>query len=241
MSFKIHNEQTLVNTVPVDSVGGAKPEPEERPLETHTRAEAVSPRPLQAHELAPQRLNIVVSEAIGDAKERLGKQCGHCKHFNAEQGRYLLSRIVEADRRGDPQATDYLKMLRAHTLGEKGAAFDPEIYTSDPHAPDLVDKYIAELGFCRAYSELMRDVMLQHPTETCPSNTGLQEMADYMAGWPESHRKELEVLKPSEILAHASRPKPLPILYEARDSVVDKLTQQLLDDVMFKADAAKKL
>lgn len=242
MSFKINKEETLVNTVPVDAEGGAKPEPEERPLETYLQVENLTDRraPAPVTHFAPKQTTIVVSEVIATAKDRLGKQCGHCVHFNAEQGRYLMDQIRMASNRGDPQATHYLRTLRAHALGEKGAALDPDIYTSSPNAPDILDQYVSELGFCRAYSELLNDVMFQHPTETCQSETALQEMADTTGGWPGKHLDELMKLKPSERLTHSSRPKPLPLLYQPRDSTIERLTTEMLSNVMFTAEAAKK-
>lgn len=239
MSFTIKGEQTLVNTTPVDAVGGAKPEPEERPLEVHSIVENLA-APVRANvmQFEPKAMKIVTSEVIATATHRLGKQCGNCVHWNREQGRYLLGEIVAASARGDPQATGVLHTWRAHAIGEKHGALDPDIYTQNPNAPDVVDKYIEEFGFCRAYSEMMNDIMLQHPTETCPSDEGLQEMADFTKEWVPPRNVAPEIL--AMFLERHPRPAPLPIMYAPRDSQIDKLTKKLLDDVMFAADHAKK-
>lgn len=240
MSFKIKSEQTLVNVVPVDSVGGAKPEPEERPLETHSVVENIETRAVPVHQYAPKNMTVVVSEVIATATDRLGKQCGNCKNLNATAGRAMMAEIRLAAARGDFDAASYIQRLRMWAIGERAVA-DPDIFSNNPQAEDPADEYVKQLGLCTAYSALMKDISFMHPAETCPSDEGLQEMADYIERWPGKFAAELALLKPSERLTHSSRPKPLPILFEARDSTIEKLIGQLRDDVMFKANEAKKL
>jgi len=169
---KILNEQLVVNTQPVDSVGGAKPEPEERPM-AHIRTLEGSKVQLSTGEVITGHASTVVIETNVFAElEYVGKQCGHCLHWDYRMGQEEFIRI---EFQGSPEDKKMVAELRAQLLetGVVDGAGDFVGHTQVFHDETL--GFIKQMGACRAASALKQEIQLLHPSqEGCPSH-----FADY--------------------------------------------------------------
>lgn len=234
MSFNVKGEKHEVNIAPVDSVGGAKPEAEERPLESKFLVENLAVRnPLGGS--APLNVKekiFVQSEAIATAQHTFGTSCGTCKHFNFEAGRAFMNDINRLAASGDMQARIFERNFKCFVIGDNPAlAASSDVY-AHPSAPDPVDLYIGEMGICHRYSEILNDAHFCHPTEGCPSESDRTGMATHLA----IAAKTLQLGPDGQPVL----PEPLPLFYEAKSSEIDKLVKGLRDNLLFTADAAKK-
>lgn len=159
-----------VDTGEVDSVGGAKPEPEERPF-------------LAQRILEPNRMMLsdgTIMHAAHDTTVRIestveremiafGKQCGNCLHFSVELGQSEIARIEVF---GEPEDKKMLHSLKAQlemtgVVDTRGEFVDAK----DIFADTGVDKFIKEMGACMAGAAHQGgETQLLHPSQNgCPS------------------------------------------------------------------------
>lgn len=165
---KILAESSSVNTAQVDSVGGAKPEPEERPF--------IEERVLEANKVqlsdgtlftgAPPVVHI--ESTVAREIQAFGKQCGRCKHFSHVAGQAEISRIEQS---GDPEDKHMLRELKAQLLetGVVDVLGDFIGHTQIFH--DETDDFVRQMGACAfGTSHQKGDVQLMHPSQNaCPT------------------------------------------------------------------------
>ena len=204
-----------VNTSPVDSVHGAKPDDAERP------AESVAFQPIPVNLSTGQSLGVmnhpgairtegIVSEFAGGIR----RQCGQCRHFDRETWLQMRHAIEASE---DILVRDELNGLRAHFLTSPDDTF---INLHEGMDGDLdVEHAISSMGLCRAYTAYLKcpegEEVIVHPVGVCPEKLG-----DL---WPDS---------PDAALV-------LPILYEPRNHDTRKQADQAYDALMNAASGKK--
>lgn len=164
-----------VDAFEVDSIGGAKPEPEERPAyvtttfdpatgEQASAPDVASPgvRPLILQQAPTVRTELTVDELA----KQLGKVCRNCVHFNHQLGQQLIENEMQ---NGPPEVVDRWR----NTIAEI-AMWKPELageeFVADPFAPLPAEKEILRIGLCTAMSTpLPDDNTFVHVDLVCPS------------------------------------------------------------------------
>lgn len=164
---RILKETVGVNTAEVDSVGGAKPEPEERPFFEKRVLEANKVM-LSTGELYTGKPAVAYIESTVDREMKaFGKQCGNCKHFSWHKGQLEIARIQA---KGAPEDKKMLRELRAQLLetGVVDAAGEFVGHTQVFH--DETAEFIGQMGACEAGTAASEgDVQLLHPGQNgCP-------------------------------------------------------------------------
>lgn len=162
---KILGEQQVVDTGPVDSVGGAKPEPEERPLMEHRVLEP-NKMQLSSGEImhAARNMNVYIESTVGRELQAFGKQCGRCKHYSHKAGQLEIAKIQQF---GDPEDKAMLKELRAQLL-ETGVVNVMGDYVGAAEIfHDETADFVREMGACVKASAEKKDVQLLHPSQNC--------------------------------------------------------------------------
>ena len=170
--MNIKDDKTKIDLSPVDAVGGAKPEPEERPAERVLTVDRSSidlkmstGKPVDSKLIAPNGLiantEVDYQSTAGQLARGFRSQCQYCVHFDhaAAQG---LFHTWQQDLAGMQQLND----IRAAVLETQNAALidrhaglDGEI---DP------EHCLAQLGICRVLTEILNDPMIVHPMGACP-------------------------------------------------------------------------
>lgn len=167
-------EQISVDAFEVDSIGGAKPEPEERPAYVTTQFDpatgdtATMPdagedggtRPLILQQAPTVRTELTVDEL----SRQIGKTCRNCAHFNHALGQQLIENEMQ---NGPPEVVDRWR----NTIAEI-AMWKPELageeFVLDPFAPLPAEREILRMGLCSAMSSpLPDDNTFVHVDLTC--------------------------------------------------------------------------
>lgn len=160
------DEQKGVDTSEVESVGGAKLEPEERPF-----VERLILKPDEVHlnngqTIQGQRMAQTVETDVAAVMESYGKQCGRCKFFNHQQGQTELKRI---EVQGTPEEKLVLHNAKVYMVEPGGDELvHPQRVWEDETAPVM-----AMLGKCHKLTDLhpTKEVQLVLPSmETCPQS-----------------------------------------------------------------------
>lgn len=165
---KILSEQKAVNTQPVDSVGGAKPEPEERPMFIERKVEGNAIQLSTGELMRAKDVSVLIQTNVFAEMDYIGKQCGHCAHFDLRMGQEEMIRIQH---RGSPEERKMFAELRAQLLetGVVDAAGDFVGHSQIFHDETL--SFIYQMGACRAASALKNETQFLHPSqEGCPSH-----------------------------------------------------------------------
>lgn len=152
MDFK--SDTLHVNTAPVDSVGGAKPEPEERPVDR------VLTTNLPLTGTAGWRGNdvggaVALESTVADAVSATSKMCYQCKHFKRAAWNEVRRRLQT-----DPILGRQINHLRANLMMDG----------SEP------EEALNQMGACAAYTALFRmngmsseeALTIVHPQSHCP-------------------------------------------------------------------------
>lgn len=165
---KILKESVGIDTSPVDSVGGAKPEPEERPFfeERVLEANKVQLSTGELYAGAPPVVHI--ESTVAREIQAFGKQCGRCKHFSHVAGQAEIARIEQV---GDPEDKHMLRELKAQLL-ETGVVDVMGEYVGHTEIfHDETNDFIHEMGACMfGTSHQGGDVQLLHPSQNaCPT------------------------------------------------------------------------
>lgn len=210
MPFDIKDTTIKVGTAEVDSVGGAKPEPEERPVMITQRAVQFEAPMRQGSipmkQIAPREVNITEVTTVEQALKR-PFMCLMCRHFSKEKGQQLLRHWATLPH--DSPEGSYLLMLRAYLMGQREGV--PTML-----AIKEVDQHIAEMGLCEAYSQVLTEkektvcCEFQHPHATCPDD------------------ETLATLGPDNT--------PVGVLFEPADRDMAKGAQSYRDDLLLIAD-----
>ena len=169
-------EQISVTTHDVDSIGGAKPEPEERPafvttfLDPNTGEISEAPTPAEGtvvQQLILKQAPTVRHEfTVDELGAMLGKTCRNCAHFNHQLGQMLIEQEMQF---GPPEVVDRWR----NTIAEI-AMWKPELageeMVADPFAPLPAEREILKMGLCNAMSTpAPDDNTFTHVDCFCPS------------------------------------------------------------------------
>lgn len=158
-------EQITVNTAQVDSINGAKPEPEERPAEILTfldpkTGERANPG---RSALVPETPHTIRQEvSVNDLSVMLGKVCRNCLHFNHPLGQAMMQQEMSS---GSPDRVDYWRNVIAELAVRNGMEGDELV--ADVFAETPAEREVLKLGFCMALSE--KENTWTHPDGFCPS------------------------------------------------------------------------
>lgn len=153
-ALEASNEKVTVDTREVDRIGGAKPEPEERPAFTTVTVEggAKADGPGRALEM-PKSLTIEAT--VQELAVLQDKFCGNCKLFNHALGQFEINRIG----RGDPHPSGNVEPVQERAmLTEIFAHFQEaedgggEIFApvDDIFAFQPAERALAQYGVCEA-------------------------------------------------------------------------------------------
>lgn len=211
MSQRVIAEKTLVSTEQVDSVHGAKPEPEERPIfdtslidiEKQSMTDHVTG---QTMEKAPVKSAVMTEiSSVADALEVVGKYCQNCKYFNYQMGQMELQRIESF---GTPAEKATIQELRVRV--EMGSATDENdiLVPVDQLFNSVSDQFLRQMGACAKLSRDFMSVMLFHPAQN---------------GCPRS------------IPGVDGKPIEIPLFYEARDAEQARQDAQMRDMLLYTA------
>lgn len=167
-------EQISVDTSQVDRIGGAGPEPEERPAFVTTTIDPTSGDnggvPAGHQQLILKQAPTVRQEYTVDELARfLGKSCGNCKHFNHAFGQRLIEHEMQT---GAPETIDRWNATIAELAAGaiNGELLSGDEIVSDPFAPTPAEKQILRMGICTALSSAAPDDnTFVHPDLTCAS------------------------------------------------------------------------
>lgn len=163
---RILAETTVVDVAEVDAVGGAKPEPEERPFHD---ARQVAPNKMQLStgetvDALQQGVFITVTSTIENEMLCFGKTCAGCIHFNHRLGQAEFDRIKH---QGSPEERQMVAELRAQVL-DSGFVENLGDYTpvNDVFKDETLE-FIGEMGMCVVLTSLKKDFVTVHPTQQC--------------------------------------------------------------------------
>ena len=212
--MKISAEFLRIQAAEVDAVGGAKPEPEARPLE-RVQAGAIETN-FNDGRLTGGALRgaTLIETTVGQFAQGIRRMCGSCRYMNREAWRHMHAAIEASE---DILVRDELNGLRAHFLTSADSTL------SDLHEGadgDLdVEHAIGSMGLCEAYTGYLKcpagEEVIVHPAGVCPEKLG-----DL---WPES---------PDANMA-------LPMLYEPRSNAIQQAASAQYDRVMRAAKGLK--
>lgn len=168
-----------MHTGPAESVGGAKPDPEERPVLT---SDTVVPQSKEGQHLKPGELvpggpgemnagvplkHVMVQSAAEAAEYLSAGQCGQCRHFNVRKGQDWLEKAKRGDGAERKVFTSIRNELAAIcNLELMGAS----IYMDDrdeARMKELVSSELGEIGWCEAHSQIQKQEVLALPESTC--------------------------------------------------------------------------
>lgn len=165
---KILSSTFGVDAGEVDSVHGAKPEPEERPFFEHRVLEANKVQLSDGSLFTGAAQTVVIESDVNREMLAFGKQCGNCSHFNHAIGQGEIAQIEEM---GNPEDQKMLKALRAQLLetGVVDAQGDYVGHTQVFH--DETNKFVSEMGACLiGAAHQGGETQLLHPSQQgCPS------------------------------------------------------------------------
>lgn len=187
--MEIKDDKLIINTEQVDSVGGAKPEPEERPA---TRKMGIGVALTGNREgglagsVTGQGTKGVLAGAI-TAETTVGqftadaKPCAGCVHFNKPKMREMLARWKQSTDPFDKWELDKLRRQNTSPARVQQMIANKE----DP------DQVLLDLGICTAWSHYYLDLKMSpaqattitHPLSTCPKQDmgGLKHPGFYKA------------------------------------------------------------
>lgn len=158
--MKTIDEQVTVDTSPKDSIGGAKPEPEERPVTTKFGVEGgeVAPaRPGVVELKLEQGVGASIETDVGEFQRTFEKFCGPdprvgrrgCKHFDLEAGQRELDHAAFHGSEEDKKliSSVFTDLALAGDVGNVYAAPD-EIFE-----PSEAELRMSGNGLCRKFSQ----------------------------------------------------------------------------------------
>lgn len=167
-------EQISVDTSQVDRIGGALPEPEERPafvtttLDPTTGEQGAIPEG-NTQLILKQPPTVRQEFSVDELARVLGRNCGNCKHFQHALGQKLIEHEM---RNGDPVTRDRWNATIAELAGGAlgGELLSGEETVSDPFAMMPAEREVLRMGLCVALSSpLPDDNTFVHPDLTCAS------------------------------------------------------------------------
>ncbi len=163
---RILAETTAIDIAEVDAVGGAKPEPEERPMHDVRQLEPNRQTLSTGEQVSTmqQGMVVVVQSNVQAEMESFGKQCANCYHFNHRLGQQQLTDMQEF---GSPEDKKMIAELRAQVL-DSGFVENIGEYTSvNDVFRDETMQFVREMGMCTALTSLKKEPVFIHPTQQC--------------------------------------------------------------------------
>lgn len=188
--MKATNEKISVNTSEVDSIGGAKPEPEERPAFLTANVEGGKDAELREGALKLELPKLVrIEDNVFEMSQRLGKHCRNCARFNHMAGQ---AEIERRGYRGTEQERASIRELFA-TFEENHDAGGPIIADNESiFEPTPGEVGLGSMGQCNELKGLVHpDCHCAGPTEgkgdlwrpaTSDIARAVQEMHDNFMG-----------------------------------------------------------
>ncbi|MBP6479866.1 MAG: hypothetical protein KA310_03370 [Pseudomonadales bacterium] len=183
----VTNQKEEVNVSEVDSIGGAKPEPEERPLNITLEIEKGTGEGAQqpgAAELQLDRNKLVtVESSVAEREQLLGKYCGNCLHFNHAAGLATLERWAH---RGTDAEKKHLQALYGELAEEDPTGGGEDVVTTEEvFQATYAERRMGQMGRCQKASNLLSEDVLVMPDGHCMGpgeplvqNTDLWEAKD---------------------------------------------------------------
>ena len=174
----IKDDKFVINTAPVDSVGGAKPEPEERPLLRVMDTEAKTglgnsfkqDEASFKHGAGNMKAAITAESTVGMVASAGMQTCKDCVHWDPAQWKKTLTKWKSST---DPFEIAELEMARGmSTTGNVMLASRGEFEKIDSN----LEK---SFGLCKAYTRYFKEelklldgnVTWTHPDAQCPGTT----------------------------------------------------------------------
>lgn len=170
--MKITDDKLIINTAEVDSVGGAKPEPEERPV-IRSMGTGVKVGIHDGHQIQDRAAGIMgasinAADTAGEFFKR-ATPCQGCIHWKNDKWRLQLQRWKDST---DPVDRAELNRLRATFLGLTSEKM--QLLISSGTDPDM--QLASMLGMCTAYTKFWMDrgksigdaFTVSATTSTCP-------------------------------------------------------------------------
>jgi len=175
----IKDDKFVINTAPVDAVGGAKPEPEERPIVRVMDTEAKTgwgqsfdqskgdPLPTGAGNM---KAAITAESTVGHVATMGMKSCKDCVHWNPGRWKKTLNKWKNST---DPFEIAELEMAR-------GMSTTGNIMLSARGEFAKIDSNLEKsFGLCEAYTRYFKEelkmldgyVTWTHPDSQCPGTT----------------------------------------------------------------------
>lgn len=167
-------EEISVTTAEVDSIRGAKPEPEERPAFVVTTLDAntgkLAPAPDVASEgvqslLLKNNPTVRTEYNVDELARLIGKTCRNCKHFNHQFGQRLIEQEMQF---GSPEDVDRWRNVIAEiAVWQPHLAGEEYVSTIDENTLPA-EREILRMGLCQAMSSPGENTFT-HPDCFCGS------------------------------------------------------------------------
>ena len=179
----IKDDKFVINTAPVDSVGGAKPEPEERPIMRVMDTEAKTglgstfnqDEASLSHGLGNMKAQITAESTVGTVTRAGMESCKDCQHWDPAQWKKTLNKWRQST---DPFEMHELEMAR-------GMANTGNVMLASRGDFTSIDSNLEKsFGLCRAYTRYFKEelrlldgnVTWTHPDAQCPGTTKPNKM-----------------------------------------------------------------
>lgn len=185
-----------VNTAEVDSVHGAKPEPEERPFVEERLLEANKVQLSDGTLFTGRPSTVVIESTVDRAMLSHGKFCGNCLHFSHEIGQSEINRM-EFD--GTPEERKMLAEMKFQIMESGVVDGGGEFVGYTQIFKDDTAEFMSQYGSCLFGTGHQADTQLVHPSQNgCPSVFASGEE------WPwEYQPKNEDIAKRDKILFDA--------------------------------------
>lgn len=116
--------------------------------------------------LGAMRTQIIAETTIGEIANQIRHKCKDCKHFDQPA---MVKMIQKAGASGDKRLHQGLNEIRAALLQSQNASLTQMHEGADG---DLdVEHALASMGYCRALSDKLNDLIVVHPMAGCPEDT----------------------------------------------------------------------
>lgn len=170
--MKAIDEIITVDTSPKDSIGGAKPEPEERPVVTKFQVEggeSIVPRPGMVALNLEQGVSASIESDVGEFQKNFERYCGPgpgragCKHFDLVAGQRELDHAAFNGTEEDKKliTSVYTDLALAGDTGNVYATQD------DIFEPTEAEMRMSQNGLCRKVTQLTGDITWTFPDCHC--------------------------------------------------------------------------
>lgn len=191
--MKVLGEKAVVNVSEVDAVGGAKPEPEERPYHVITKTEQPTQKVVDQfgveHTVAVLKAAYAIETYnVADVAEAVGKFCGNCKHFSKAYGQREMARVDSP--MGTPEEKRVLTELRFNVSTQVNGDMVPAAEIFDDSA---TEGFMSEMGACFALGNMFGSTTWMHPSQNgCPKEGPDRAKLPFMYEPRDSHQEAID-------------------------------------------------